>query len=296
MRLAPVLGHALLLTGCVIGANKYPRARDLAQVWEVDGVRLLAVRAEPPEAVPGQLVTFEALLADPDGEGLSSVWIACPPDEAGGFGCAVDLSAIDPETFDPEQAEELGIIGFEPGFPPSYTPEPELLDGLDETARQEGVYVTVQVAAFPASAIENPDAFNYNEVEVGYKRLVVSEAATPNHNPEIANFLVDGVPVPPGATAHVDSKQLYQLGVQLTAESIEEYEFLTSDGDIEMRVEEPYVSWYCAGGTLAEAFTLYPYTEADWTSPEEPGETTCWAVVRDRRGGMNWAVQALTIH
>jgi hypothetical protein len=286
----------LVLAGCVINGDKYPRPRDLAPNWLVDRTRILAIRAEPPEAEPGAAISFEALIVDAEGvePELAVVWLACPVDDEGnGFGCATDLGSLDLEDPDPEALAELGLIGLEPFLTPAYTVPDDLLDGLDDRERLEGVYVLIQLLALPLESVEDPVAeVDFAEVESAYKRLVVSEATTPNHNPQIASFTVDAVPVPAGAPVYVEPEQTYALGITLPDGAIETYQYLLSDGSPEERLEEPYASWYATGGEVLEEVTLWPYIEADWTAPPERGaEGTWYAVLRDRRGGMAWATQ-----
>lgn len=288
----------LLLAGCVIGGDKYPRPRDLPPSWLVGRTRVLAVRAEPPEVTPGTPVRFEALIAGPpeDPPDLSALWLACPEDQGAGFGClgsldGLDLSSTEPP--DPETLAELGVIGFEPGLPPLYVPPADLLDGLDDFEAREGVNVVVTVMGLPNALLEDPVAeIDFSTVEAAYKRLVVSRASTPNHNPPIGAFTVDGAAIPSGALARVEPGQAYDLGVLLPDGTRELYEYLNSDGALEERVEEPYSSWYATGGELLETVTLWPYMEATWIAPDEEGATGQWFVVlRDRRGGMSWWVQ-----
>jgi hypothetical protein len=290
-----------LSSGCVIGSDRYIKPRDLSQSWLVDRARILGIRAEPPEAVAGELVTFEALIpnpdADPNDDG-SILWLACPPDPNNpggiGFGCELDFSAIDVESMDFSALADAGVIGFDPLLPPSYVVPGGLLDGLDnERDRREGVNVTVQVTALTPSALETPpEDIDFNEIEIGYKRLVVSEATTPNQNPAIFEFVVDRFTVLPGTVVHVEPEQAYELGVILEENLVETYEYLTRDGVLEERREEPYAAWYTTDGEMLEPITLYPYTEASWRAPKKGGVSGLWyAVVRDRRGGMTWHVQ-----
>ncbi len=283
-----------LLGGCVINSEKWPRPRDLAPAWLVDRPRLLALQAEPPEARPGDVVTFSALLAQPPGaeEDLVTVWLACPLGED--VGCATDLGEVGTTT-DPYALADLGVIGFEPGLPPVYVVPLDLLDELSPEARIEGLQVLVQSTSLPAELLEDPEALedlDFSVVEAGYKRLVVSEALTPNHNPRVGGYTVDGEVVPEGAVVHLDPGQVYEVGVQLPEDAVEDYVFVNSEGIEEQRVEEPYVAWFASGGDLLESVTLFPYLEASWTSPAAPGATGAWyAVLRDRRGGMAWKVQ-----
>ena len=297
MRRLPIYAVLLLpMTGCVIGSEKWPRPRDLTPMWLVDKTRILAVRADPPEIAPGETATFEALVPQPDvDEDWPRIWFACPPEDPGGigFGCVLDFG--DTTATGTEIPE--GFIGFEPGLSPSYMAEPTALDDLDESARAEGQHVLVQVAAMPPEVLESTDAdLDFNEVEMGYKRLVVSEASTPNRNPEIFDFVVERLSIPEGSLVHLTAGQTYEIGVIIAENSIETYEYLNSEGVVEERVEEPYVSWYSTAGDVLEPYTLYPYPESTWIAPDTPGTTGVWyAVVRDRRGGMAWQERAWVV-
>lgn len=300
-RTAPLL--SLLLAGCVIGSEKYPRPRDLSPTWLVDRTRVLAIAAEPPEIRPGERATFSALLAGPDldADPLVQVWFACPVDDEGnGFGCVPDLGALDLDS-DPEALFDAGFIGTVPGLPPTYTAPGDLLAGLDEAARAEGRYVNTQVTAVPERLLTGlgeatgtatlPDV-DFQDIEVAYKRLVVSEALTPNHNPTLEAFLVDRVEIAPGAVVEVDAGQRYDLGLRLPDGAREVYVFVNGDGEAEERVEEPYAAWYSTGGEVLEEVTLHPYLESTWEAPADAGEEGTWFVVlRDRRGGMVWHTQ-----
>jgi hypothetical protein len=290
----------LWLQGCVIGSDKHPRPRDLPPAWLVERTRILAIQAEPPEALPGQAVTFQALIGRPPGEqeDIGVIWLACPVEDDG-FGCVTDFGAVDLENPDPEALAELGFIGFQPGFEPQYTVPADLLDGLDEVQRLEGSYVLIQVTALPLATLEEPvDDVDFSEIQSGYKRLIVSEAPTPNHNPSIGALTVDGLPVPAdAAVVHVEAGQSYDLGALLPEGAIETYIFLNGDGLEEERVEEPYITWFATGGEMLQQFSLWPGSlQIPWTAPEEEGETGTWyAVLRDRRGGMSWYVQDFVV-
>jgi hypothetical protein len=262
----------------------------------VDRTRILAIRADPPEINPGESAVFEALIPQPGiEEPWPRLWFACPPASPGGigFGCNLDL-ATTTATDGTGTAMPDGLIGFEPGLPPYYESDPYLLDGIeDERDLAEGLHVLVQVTAAPPELLEGATAdLDFNEIELGYKRLVISGATTPNRNPRIAEFTVDLQTVPLLSLVHVTAKQTYEPGVFIDIDTVETYEYLNRDGVVETRTEEPYVSWYTTGGTIVEAVTLYPFTETTWKAPEESGSTGTWyAVVRDRRGGMGWYSQ-----
>ncbi len=296
---APLL-PLVLLTACPIGNNKYPKPADLSPAWRIDKPRILAVVADPPEIRPGETARFRALITDPNGELGSTAWIACPSDGGGiGFGCAID-PAFDFENASLEALTEAGFIGFEPFLPPVYTAPADALDGLDARASSEGIYVTVTLAALPKdldpSALAATDSallggLDVSAIPVAYKRLVVSDAPSPNHNPEVWGVTVDGTLVPQGTVVEVDPGETYEIGLVLTDDSVESYLYLGPDGVWQQRIEQPYAHWYATGGAVLEEITLDPYLQADWAAPdaaEGVADGTIWAVLRDRRGGMGW--------
>lgn len=59
---------------------------ELPEPWLIDDLRVLAVRAEPPEVEPGTSVLLDALIVDPKGRPLTLTWYACiAPDLGTGF-------------------------------------------------------------------------------------------------------------------------------------------------------------------------------------------------------------------
>ncbi len=290
------LAAALVASGCAIGNNKFTKPRDLSPAWRIDKLRVLAVRAEPPEIAPGETATFQALVTDPDDTAGAIVWLACPPDDNGGvgLGCSIDPS-FDFTGADPEALAEAGFIGFEPLLPPVYTAPADLLDGLDEFQQRDGEYVLVQIAVLPQTLLDDGfdgASFDFNELEAAYKRLVVSTDDSPNHNPVVGTLMVDGVSIPEGTVVEVDAGEEYVLTPVLAEGSVEIYDYTDKDGVTTKRNEEPYFEWYADGGTITISASLFPHLDGAWKAPEAddegPMSGTWWSVVRDRRGGMNW--------
>ena len=291
------VGLAALLTACPIGNNKYPKPADLSPAWRIDKLRVLAVRADPPEVAVGEEARFEALVTDPEGRVGAVVWLACPPDDAGGigFGCGLD-GGFDFTEATPDELADQGFIGFEPFVPPRYTPPADTLEGTSETEARQGVYTLIQVAVLPQEVLDggfDGADFDFNQVEVAYKRLRVSTNVDPNQNPSIVDFYVDDVPLG-GAVLEVDPGETYRIEAELGAGSVEAYTYQRdADSPTEVRVEEPYATWYADGGEVLATSSLHPNLVTRWRAPEldsdDPTEGTFWAVVRDRRGGMNWA-------
>lgn len=288
---------ALLLAACT--------TTDVAQSFEIDRLRILAVAAEPAEPRPGDTVRFSSLVVSPEVPVALTTWFVCFVEESSDFGCAVDpsltddLAGLDPSTLTPEELaalyEELaaaGLVGVEPWLPPTWTVPDDALDGLDATEALEGRLATVTLTAVP-----DQPTVDEGDVEIAYKRVPVSLAATPNHNPAVTGFTVDGVSVPLDARLHLDRGQAYDIGVELAADAVETYTYLNLKGVEETRTEEPYFSWYLQEGAFEQAYSLYPNLAIRYTVPAAPTrrEQSLWVVMRDRRGGMAWAELAFTV-
>lgn len=267
--MSPLLLLLPLLSGCTTQA--------LSPSWLLDRTRILGVRAEPAEARPGDVVSLASLTYDPD-QDLLVVWAGCVLEVSNDYGCLPD---------------ESGFLGAEPIFPPTLSVPTDILDDLDAAARENGKNYILTLSALPGDTdLSNPDQLSEDDIlEIGYKRLPVSESALPNHNPTITSLMVDGdVPVEPGDTLVVQRGQTYDIEPILSDDSVEAYTYVDSDGVAEDRFEEPYFTNYATDGQMVEPFTLYPYSAFSWTAPVDPvsADLTIIVVARDRRGGMGW--------
>lgn len=291
--------RAPLIPGLLLAGLGLPACYEkptLSESWQLDRLRILAVRAEPAEPQPGEEVNFTALVYSPDGAVVPTIWFACLPDSADDYGCEIDpalmeeLESLDPENLDPDDLAAIyaelvaaGLIGATPYFEPTWTAPEDALAGLDEIAAREGVSAVVTIQAVPEGADSEDD------VELAYKRLPISLAETPNHNPAITQWTVGGQPVEDGATITVGVGEAISIAANLAEDAVEDYIYVDEQGASETRTEEPYFTWYASGGAFDDNTTLYPINAVGFSAPEEAGTTTVAVTVRDRRGGMGWA-------
>ena len=112
------------------------------------------------------------------------------------YGCELDPSAFEGFNFGAnasfeefetalEAARAGGFIGFEPDLPPSWTVPDNALEGLTETEQKEGTNAFVNISLLGDAG---------HRRRTGRNRLQafpVSLADTPNHNPEIIDFIVN---------------------------------------------------------------------------------------------------------
>lgn len=291
--LAPIVCASGLATGC--------DSIQMAASWQLDRLRVLGVRAEPAEPRPGEPTTFTPLVFLPADTTLDGViWFACLPESADDFGCTLDpslltdLQGVDPSTLSPEElaallqeAQDAGLIGFSPFWDPVWTPPADALDGMDEWQQLEGLSAIINLSAVPAGAAGEAD------VEIAYKRVPVSLASTPNHNPDILAMTIDGQQ--PDELFHGERGKTYNLAPVLAPDAIETYTYIYDDESQEERAEEPYFTWYTEGGSFDQSYSLYPYTDVDWTAPDGPWSGLVVTVMRDRRGGMAWGSLSIEV-
>ena len=236
MRLFPLL--LLASTGCVINSEQSPRPRDLSEAWQVDRTRILAVRAEPPEIAPGEATQMQALIATAFDEQpeLNLIWLAC--EDGGDFElAATDLGALDLDNPDPVALAGGGIHRIRAWLPSKLRREP----GRPRRFARRRAPGRCQ-RADPALRVSqrgpgggHAEEIDFNEIEVGFKRVVVSEATTPNNNPRIAGFTVDGHRscrrwFPPSSCPTANSTTSAWFSTMIWA--IEEYLFVNSEGEV----------------------------------------------------------------
>jgi hypothetical protein len=266
---------------------------ELSQEWELDRLRLLAVRADPAEPRPGDTVTFSSLRYVPDDADWTAIWFACVVYEESG--CDIDTDALagledTAITADDIAAlMEAGFAGVEPGMTPTWVVPDDALADLDTGAQLEGRSATVQVTL-------TTDA----DTELVVRAIPVSLATTPNTNPDVGSLTVDGEPADSAIPLVLTAGSSVDL-VATLAGDLETYTYVNTDGETEERTEELEWRWYVSGGSLGGGFVdTGPEDEGGegnqaWTAPSEAGDYELDVVVLDGRGGMGWWSQAVTV-
>jgi hypothetical protein len=143
----------------------------------------------------------------------------------------------------------------------------------------------------------------------------------PNKNPVLADLLLDptgvgaplytaGQPAPPGAVT-VGSNQTVTLQADFSADSAETFlvwNVVTLTLDTQR--ESLRVSWFATGGSFEHDVTGHAggvvasdaaqtdtetSTQNVWHAPETPGPVYLWAVLRDDRGGIDFAAAEIDV-
>ena len=283
---AAVVGGALVLV-----ASCAPDLENQSQL--LDRVRLLALRADPPEAnlEDGGLpppISFQAL-AYPDG-GLTLRLALCGPGNpfSADFDCpgsnGLDLPDLVLDASRPEvQAFLQSAFGGAGG-----------LDGginVDEPG----------VAQIPIGyLLERPDAGpDPSNRERGIYRLAVRFSGAPNHNPELLDVtLADGGTLQ-GAALPLNQELLFYPHIPDGGPGgIETYVGL--DGGVQH--ERFSYSWQSTAGEVVDFRSAEPIPEDPnatsnirFRTHETPGPVHIYVVLRDLRGGVSWKVFDATL-
>ena len=274
-------------------------------------LRILAMRAEPPELVVdvdpddplGAVddlgpVTLTALVADP-GSDRSLSWRlrACPPTDNhfcdGSTAPVVDIAS--------------GLVAD--GIEGTFTPSIELLRAsleADPRLGFGGIVVVTELAIAPTGS-------DFARAELAKKRVVVSSRIpaerVANDNPRLTGLVIDGTVTDtdagcastPGIPVAAGSS--IKLEPQVTDDSRQDYLLPTFDGDVLSLTEYMRHAWYVTAGSLSpattggpiDAFGNIPPLHAEYTAPATAGPVDLWLVTRDERGGATWTRRCLRV-
>ena len=250
----------------------------------IDAPRVLAVISTPAEARPGAQVSYEAIVASPDGPlAAPPAWAFCtapkPPteDNVASVDCVDGTGVIELGTAAVATGElpADGCLRFGPDTPPGgFRPR-----SPDATG---GYYQPVRVVADELLAI-------------GLTRITCKLPTAPA---EVARdydlrYVANQAPVlEPLALADVPADSDVTLTASWPASGVETYLYFdpTSQTLVERR-EGMRVSWFATGGTLAVDASAVDEDDAatsvstTWRTPAA-GPAWVWIVLRDSRGGV----------
>jgi hypothetical protein len=259
--------------------------------------RILAVRADPPEARPGTTVTFSALVATSVADAPPSVsWSFChtprplttddvvasdcvsPPDAGLAVGTVVPLAT-----------PSDGCSVFGPDAPARLRPV-----DADATGGFYQPIVALLARSLPAVMLARITCDLPNAsaaIAAQFARSYV-----PNANPSIASLIADigGMAADLGA---IRPNARVHLQVAWPPTSAETYAYYDAALDsIVWQREAMSVAWYASTGSIERESTVRAADDAattsddDWTAPSVPGVFHLWLVLRDSRGGVAFRV------
>jgi hypothetical protein len=308
LRRATWLGLALAVLMCVGCEGGLPKYNQL------EGFRVLALRASPPSLNGGESTTLDALTFV-EGEPVSSLryrWSWCParlPSTMGGD-CALDEAAF---------ARLLGLDGNDVDFDLgdqatakfTYPGQAELYQVACEnsaSADDKGAFVFSCEGGFPISIRAD---ITYQEQTIRIQkevRLLFGDLPT-NKNPELGalSFLrvnsdTAPQPWPEETAAQLALGERYEVQVEVAEASAERFvpEATVVVPSPKERQESLYISWFVSSGEMDQDRTsfiengvsLAKFGKNEWLLPKAGDEKRNAArmllVLRDERGGVSW--------
>lgn len=289
---------------------------DWEEYSEVTKLRILAVRAEPPEIGPGQVATVDALVTNPQGAPIALAWELCfvteGPDEE--YACLLDS----------ESGETLGVpLGQGDSVQVPY-------DLVDAAAGDLEAICDELLQAEVPEFVQLPDCERGLEVtirltatsgddrEVGVKGLLLlleDEAARDdvNVNPTIDGLLVDNTSASAGPVEiDVVAGEPVRLQALVNSDEAQQYEAPDPDEEgarLDAENEVLSIAWFATHGRYDRQTTYFQDEVVEGAefqnntlnllkggTPAEVGDTvTVWVVVRDDRGGVDYASWTLDV-
>ncbi len=290
----------------------------------VEGVRILAARADLPYARPGEMVNVQVLAHDgrlgAKREPMRLFWFpALCVDKLGAshYGCYPILEALFPTGVD------LTSSLLEGSGPHPFAVPADALDGVDVRPGQRERYVTayafVAACAGHLERVPRRSGLGPNQLPVGcfdsagrelgaedfvfgYTRVFIF-AERRNAIPSLDGVTFEGKPVDLAAGIGVnrctkaDDADCTAAKLDVVfSDAAAEVDPDNVDEDGKVGRETIYVDWFTTVGKFATDRKILfdghrgrpPKTTIDFTPPNAPAKGTMWAVLHDNRGGTSW--------
>jgi hypothetical protein len=292
----------------------------------IEGLRVLAVKAEPPELAPGETSTLTVLAAETNQKNpVMFDWARCnlapgPTDPAINRSCILP-PADGPSPLTPlTGATEVNTLSTPSHLEQLAVTMPQVTaDQLGLPDYTLGVYVPYRVTA-SAFGVGSSD-MGADQVMAFYRLRLATGLEARNHNPRIHGVYEIGSPDTLDAGSAdwmrlhdlqdqpvvIAAQQQLRLRALLDIDSIEN--FLILDGDPRLKQfklveEQPRVLWYASAGSFDHAVTglddadvVFTLDDNSGNAPIPPPQSTIyfWIVVHDERGGTDFAARQIAV-
>lgn len=269
MKRAPTISISTLVFVFAAGCTQPLPSRAL-----VDDLRVLGVRAEPPEAAPGETITFDALVGDVEvpARPFRRGWALCTPGADGVATCG-----------DPTRVMALGTSAAT-----TWTVPADILSDLDPGQQAIGRDVYVVFGIELDGLQREPQQ---GEHDVAFKRVRISTNPSPNRNPRIEALLLDGT----NAAGPLDAEPGARKSLLALASADSRQEYVVNG---ETYREETRYTWLVTRGSIADPVSWGDddgVGVTEWGLPNGGEDLMLWVVLRDERGGTAWASQRVSL-
>jgi hypothetical protein len=258
----------------------------------VTGLRVLAIKADPPEIPPGHTATITPLVVDTAGDAFTINWAACLESPVAG-------QTINPDCIKNETASYVQPLGSGASVRVEMPMVSPFSLGLPDSSN--GLYLPLRAEVTTAA----------EEVTATY-RLRYALGMPPNRNPTLSGVFrippgYDGGVNPDGGADSDEPEPLddtnplvvhagdtVTLRATFTDDSAETYTVYDGDPATPARstTEILSISWFATAGTFNEDTTGGSQTDTvltlDKHLPTSGSAIDLWVVGRDERGGTDW--------
>ncbi len=297
----------------------------------VKGPRMLAISANPPEALFGEDIRFETLVVDAEANdltvqpGIEVRWTVClglgEVFDAAGLGSSSGLADGCPDGAGlivlesdgaPSRAILPGalltdVISMIPMGSPDEPPPDPMIPGLDPMVLQTLVEVLAEVGIPLTVRVEVTR--DGERLLGGFKRFAITTRSGATINPPPPRLLIGDVEVSArarGGDPHVcvsrdGSLPTAAVGaeVRLAPDAneawIETYPVFDLSGQIITNSESAYYSWFSTAGAFTDEVSRRPNRDSGWVAPEVPGTYPLIVVVRDGHLGLSWCRASIRV-
>jgi hypothetical protein len=277
------LAPGLLLAGCLLD--------DVPPMGSVHEPTLIAIVAEPAEAMPGEQVTYRSVVATPHGpqESSEAAWSFCRTPRSLSENTAVSVACATTQ----EQPIAAGGLEIEANIPMDACARfgPETLAGLRPTDPDGsgGYYQPIRLE------LDGQEAVFRHRVRCALANAPFEVARRfqseyqPNRAPGILR--VQALDTEAALTAG----ERVKLTLDVAPDAAESYlVYDLSAVELKQRTERLDVRWYASAGKLEieRSSAVDGHASARWAVPERAGSAWIWVVLRDDRGGVSsWTEQ-----
>jgi hypothetical protein len=298
------LASAAVLGGCKPDLGAPPSL--------VVGPRLLAVRGTPPEAKPDdETVTYDTLIVDVDGRVTMPDlgWAQCkephPPAESNivNSACLTIPDDATGETFmAPLPADACTNFGPLPSMPGARPADPDVTGGYYQPVRavwhsggDQTAFDLERIFCLIGSIAPTDVAGQFrNDYKTNTNPTLASIVLNPGDGMMSLFAMRQTAPPPPASVTVGQQVTLEASWVDGAAESFLVYDITSHT--LQTQFEALRLSWFATGGAFAHDRSGRTEMETDalttdniWTAPATPGLVHMWFVLRDSRGGVDFA-------
>jgi hypothetical protein len=271
----------------------------------ITSTRILAIRADPAEAAPGAKVTFMAFVAGPDGTvtdaGVDWDFCTAPKpiteDNVVSNEClgssALVAAGEGPSVTAPTPADGCSIFGPDVSSSGLRPRDPDSTGGYYQPLRAD---LTGTDSAFELARI-HCDLANANAAQAA----AFAAAYTLNLNPTLLPLTATIAGVPASLTT-IPAGARVELEASWPAASAETFAYFDPVSQtLTTQREAMQVAWYTSTGSLDTESTgrasgdMSTTTDDGWDAPSTTGTVHLWIVLRDSRGGVDFAETDVTV-